>query len=125
MPPASDAPVAQGAYLVATVGRCGDCHTPLTWFGAPDAERFLAGSHGGIEGEKTPNITPDAKTGIGRWSQDEIAAALKNGETPDFDILGGSMAEIVRNTARLTDDDRRAIAAYLKTVPPKAFTKNN
>jgi hypothetical protein len=35
------------------------------------------------------------------------------------------MAEIVRNTARLTDDDRRAIAAYLKTVPAKVFAKNN
>ena len=125
MLPAGDAPAARGAYLVATVGRCGDCHTPLTWLGVPDTGRFLAGSHGGIEGVKAPNITPDAKTGIGKWSQDDIAAALKDGETPDFDFLGGSMAEIVRNTARLTDDDRHAIAAYLKTIPPKVFTKNN
>ncbi len=124
-PPANDGAIARGAYLVATVGRCGDCHTPLSWFGAPDTSRFLAGSHGGLEGKATPNITPDRKTGIGGWSVDDIAALLKDGSTPDGDFVGGAMAEIVRNTARLTDDDRRAIAAYLKTVPAKVFAKNN
>jgi mono/diheme cytochrome c family protein len=123
--PAGDGTVARGAYLAATVGRCGDCHTPLTWLGAPDPDRLFAGSHGGLEGEPAPNITPDPKTGIGNWSADDIAKALADGETPDFDFLGGSMGEIVRNTARLTGPDRRAIDAYLKTVPAKVFVKNN
>jgi mono/diheme cytochrome c family protein len=118
-------PAARGAYLAATVGRCGDCHTPLTWLGAPDDGRYLAGSHGGFEGRKAPNITPDEKTGIGSWSTDDIASLLKDGGTPDGDFVGGSMAEIVRNTARLTEDDRRAVAAYLKILPPKVFVKNN
>lgn len=117
--PSGENPIVRGAYLVATVGRCGDCHTPLTWLGAPDPERFLAGSLGGLEGKKAPDITPDPKTGIGRWSEDDIAFLLKEGGTPDGDFVGGAMAEIVRDTARLTDDDRRAIAAYLKTVPAK------
>lgn len=117
--PSDGSPVARGAYLVATVGHCGDCHTPLTWFGAPDADRFLAGSPGGFWGKKAPDITPDPKKGIGKWSEDDILYLLKEGGTPDGDFVGASMAEIVRNTARLTDDDRRAIAAYLKTVPPK------
>lgn len=117
--PSGGSPVARGAYLVATVGHCGDCHTPLTWYGAPDADRFLAGSPGGFWGKKAPDITPDPTHGIGKWSEDDILYLLKEGGTPDGDFVGGSMAEIVRNTARLTDDDRRAIAAYLKTVPPK------
>jgi mono/diheme cytochrome c family protein len=124
-PPADDVAVARGAYLVATVGHCGDCHTALTWLGAPDPDRFLACSHGGFEGKKAPNITPDPKTGIGSWSEDDIASLLNDGGTPDGDFVGGSMAEIVRNTARLTDGDRRAIAVYLKTVPAKGFVKNN
>lgn len=123
-PVPKDPTIARGAYLVA-VGYCGDCHTPRTWLGAPDTSRELAGSDGWFNGKKGPNITPNAKTGIGYWSIDEIATSLKTGETPDFDFLGGSMAEIVRNTARLTDDDRRAIAAYLKALPPKGFDKNN
>ncbi len=117
--PAGASPIARGAYLVATVGRCGDCHTPLTWLGALAADRFLAGSSGGLEGRKAPDITPDPNHGIGKWSMDDIVYLLKEGGTPDGDFVGGAMAEIVRNTARLTDDDRRAIAAYLKTVPPK------
>jgi mono/diheme cytochrome c family protein len=121
MPPA-DAAVARGKYLVDTVGHCGDCHTPLTWLGAPDRSRHLAGSRGGWWGGG-PNITPDPKTGIGGWSEGDILALLKDGMTPDSDFVGGAMAEIVRNTARLTDDDRRAIAAYLKTVPAKVFVK--
>jgi mono/diheme cytochrome c family protein len=124
-PAAGDGAGARGAYLVATVGRCGDCHTPLTWLGSPDAGRYLAGSHGGFEGKTAPNITPDAKTGIGSWSEDDIASLLKDGNTPDGDFVGGAMGEIVRNTARLTEADRRAIAAYLKTVPAKVFVKNN
>lgn len=120
----TDPTLARGAYLVATVGHCGDCHTPRTWLDIPDTSRELAGSKGGFEGNRAPNITPDPKTGIGNWSLDDIAETLKTGGTPDFDFLGGAMAEIVRNTARLTDEDRRAIAAYLKTVPAKPFVKN-
>ena len=122
-PPTGDSTIARGAYLVATVGRCGDCHTPRTWLGAPDADRFLAGAAGGFWGPKAPNITPDPKNGIGQWSEADIAEALKDGKTPDFDVLGGAMAEIVRNTARLTESDRRAVAAYLKNLPSKAFEK--
>jgi mono/diheme cytochrome c family protein len=115
--------VSRGGYLVATVGYCGACHTPRTWLGAPNLDRFLAGSRGGLEGARAPNITPDAKTGIGGWTESDIASLLKDGGTPDGDFVGGSMAEIVRNTARLTDADRGAIAAYLKTVPAKSFGK--
>lgn len=114
-------PVARGAYLVATVGRCGDCHTPLTWLGAPDADRFLAGRPGGFEGAKVPNITPDPESGIGKWNADDILFLLKDGGKPDGDYVGDGMVEIVRNTARLSDDDRQAIAAYLKTVPAKSL----
>lgn len=120
----ADPMLARGAYLVATVGYCGNCHTPRTWLGVPDAARQLAGSDRGFAGNRAPNITPDAKTGIGNWSFDDIAETLRTGGTPDFDFLGGAMAEIVHNTERLSDDDRRAIAAYLKALPPKSFDKN-
>lgn len=123
-PLAGDAAIARGAYLVAAVGHCGDCHTPRTWLGAPDAGRYLAGSHGGLEGTKAPNITPDRQTGIGKWSEDDVVSLLKEGIEPDGDFVGGPMAEIVRNTARLTDDDRRAVALYLRALPAKVFVRN-
>jgi mono/diheme cytochrome c family protein len=107
----------RGAYLVATVGRCGDCHTPRNWLGARDLSRSLGGAVAGPNGKAAPNITPDPETGIGKWSENDIVALLKDGQTPEFDFVGGAMAEIVKNTARLTDADRRAIAVYLRTLP--------
>jgi mono/diheme cytochrome c family protein len=112
----------RGAYLVHTLGRCGDCHTPRTLLGAPDPDRFLAGGPAGPPndkpgGKKVPNITPDRKAGIGNWSEDDIVRVLTDGNTPDFDEVGGAMAEIVKNTARLSEEDRRAIAVFLATVP--------
>ena len=66
-----------------------------------------------------PNITPGGRD-ISGWSQGEVAEFLSSGFTPEFDTAGGDMAKVVRNTARLTDKDREAIAAYLKAVPERA-----
>jgi mono/diheme cytochrome c family protein len=107
----------RGAYLVATVGRCGDCHTPRDWLAAPDRDRVLAGVPKRPGVKAAPNITPDARTGIGRWSEHDIVTLLTDGQTPDVDFVGGAMAEIVKNTTRLDDADRRAIAVYLQSLP--------
>ena len=107
----------RGAYLVTALAHCGECHTPRNWFGATEPDRFLAGNPHGPDGKRVPNITPDPKTGIGNWTEDDIIVMLTDGHTPDFDEVGGAMAEVVKSTARLTAEDRRAIAAYLKALP--------
>src|SRR5215469_6406370 len=107
----------RGAYLVTALAHCGECHTPRNWFGATEPSRFLAGTPHGPDGKAVPNITSDHETGIGGWSLDDITTLLKDGQTPDFDFVGGVMGEIVRNTSRLDDADRRAIAVYLKSLP--------
>ena len=116
--PAKEQSWSRGAYLVNAVARCGDCHTPRYWLGAPDPTRFLAGTRAGPGGKPVPNITPDPESGIGKWSESDIITLLKDGQTPDFDFVGGAMAEIVRNTSRLDDSDRRAIATYLRSLTP-------
>ena len=115
--PGHDAEWNRGAYLVASVGRCGDCHTARTFLETPDPDGFLAGAPAGPDGKKIPNITPDRKAGIGNWSADDIVGVLADGHTPNFDEVGGAMAEIVKTTARLSEADRRAIAVYLRSVP--------
>jgi mono/diheme cytochrome c family protein len=115
----------RGAYLVATVGRCGDCHTPRNWLGAPDLRLPFAGSASGRDGHGAPNITPDPESGIGRWSENDIVALLTDGQKPDFDFVGGAMGEIVNATARLNDADKRAIAVYLKSLPPIRSSKKD
>lgn len=104
----------RGRYLVEVLGHCAECHTPRNALGGMDRSRWLGGApHPSGEGT-IPNITPGELT----WSAADIAEYLKSGFTPDFDTAGGEMAEVVRNTARLTDADRAAIAAYLKALPP-------
>ena len=117
--PDSATPAARaGQYLVEGPGHCGECHTPrgMGGLGALDRTHWLAGAASPEGKGKNPNITP-AKTGIGNWSQAEIAEYLATGFTPDYDSVGGAMVEVQANMAKLTEPDRAAIAAYLKAVP--------
>jgi mono/diheme cytochrome c family protein len=123
--PTKDAQSNRGAYLVVTIGRCGDCHTPRNRLGAPDPDRALGGAAAGRGGHAGPNITSDPETGIGRWSIDDIVTLLSDGQKPDFDFVGGAMGEIVNDTAHLDDADRRAIAVYLKSLPPIVSPKKD
>jgi len=109
----------RGAYLVQAVGHCGECHTPRNIFGALDVSRTHAGSADGPEGRAAPNITPDRRTGIGRWSADDIAYYLQTGATPGGDYAGGLMAEMIDNGfKKLSESDRLAIGTYVLSLPP-------
>lgn len=125
--PPSTAPtagVARGEYLVRAVSHCGECHTPRTMTMATDNSRFLAGAPKGKgpEGSAVPNITPDRETGLGSWTEEQIAEYLGSGNRPDGDVAGGLMAEVIQGSSAgfkdLTADDRLAIARYLKSIPP-------
>ncbi len=120
LPTGQPAAVNLGQYLVEGPGHCGECHTQrkLRGLGGLDTGHWLGGA-ASVDGPgKVPNITP-GKTGIGSWSAGEIADYLATGFTPDYDSVGGSMVEVQANMAKLTPDDRAAIAAYLKAIPPR------
>ena len=109
----------RGQYLVRALGHCGECHTPRDWLGGLDPHRALAGIPAADGGEAAPNLTPDPDTGLGRWSEADLLLLLEMGLKPDGDVVGGSMAEVVRNTtSQLTLADRKAIFAYLRSLPP-------
>jgi mono/diheme cytochrome c family protein len=78
-----------------------------------------AGTRQGPEGEAVPNITPDAETGIGTWTIEDVVFLLKTGIKPSGDDVQGLMAEMIDNGFKhLSDDDLRAIAVYLRSLPP-------
>ena len=107
----------RGAYLVRHLGHCGECHTPRGATGVLDDDLEFAGSEFG--GENIPNITTHRIDGIGRWSASDIEYFLDIGMLPDGDFTGSSMVDVIDdNTSKLTREDRLAIAAYLKSVPP-------
>lgn len=116
--PAGSAMLNRGAYLVEGPGHCAECHSPRDLFGGiVPARRFT----GGVDAEGkgwVPNITPHAD-GLAAWSDKDIAYLLESGFTPDGDSVGSTMADVAANTAKLSGDDRAAMAAYLKSLPPR------
>jgi mono/diheme cytochrome c family protein len=115
----SDAIVTRGRYIVETAANCGGCHTPLDAAHQPIATKTLAG--GRVFAERgfravAPNITSDRATGIGAWSDAEVADALRLGRHRNGLPIGPPMpTDLYR---RISDVDVAAIVAYLRTVPP-------
>ena len=118
---AADVPeqVVAGRYLVEGPGHCGECHTPRAFTGGSKKDQWLAGAPAAEGSGIVPNIT-SGEGGIGSWSAEEIAYYLETGFKPDFDTVGGAMVDVQKNIALLSAEDRAAIAAYLKAVPPHA-----
>jgi mono/diheme cytochrome c family protein len=110
------AAVARGRYLVEGPGHCGECHTPRNPIGGVDKSRWLGGAPAAEGSGTVPNITPSGD--FASWSESDIVNLLETGFTPEFDSVGGQMALVVKNMARLPASDREAIAAYLKAIPP-------
>jgi len=116
--PAHDDVWNRGSYLANAVAHCGECHTPRNFMGAMKTSRAFSGNPQGPDGQRAPNITPDPEKGLGKWSFEDIETVLKTGQLPYFDTVGSGMAEVVKGTSQLTDDDRHAIAVYLKSLKP-------
>jgi mono/diheme cytochrome c family protein len=122
-PTAPTSGLARGEYLVRAVGHCGECHTPRGMTQALDNTRFMAGNPKGKgpEGSMVPNITPDNDTGIGKWTEEQIADYIATGNLPNGDVAGGLMGEVIQGSSvgykDMTKADLLAIARYLKSIP--------
>jgi mono/diheme cytochrome c family protein len=102
----------RGAYLVEGPGHCGLCHTPKNFMGADDASRRLQGY--ALQGWFAPDITDDARRGIGNWSADDIVAYLKTGHNKTGAATGPMSETLNLSTSKMSDADLQAIAVYLK-----------
>jgi mono/diheme cytochrome c family protein len=110
--------VERGRYLVEGIMACGNCHIPR----GPQGQPLLAqGLSGGMVIEEPPfkavasNITPDVATGIGRWSDAQLGKAIREGLRPDGSLIGPPMPS--PNYRHLSDDDLKAVIAYLRAQP--------
>ena len=116
-PAAAETPLERGTYLMQSIVACGNCHTPK----GPEGElpgMELAGGpliNTPAFDAFAPNITPDPETGIGAWSDEEIANAIRNGVRPDGSLIGPIMP--IGLYRGLSDADVSAIVAYMRQVP--------
>jgi mono/diheme cytochrome c family protein len=116
--PGKSAELNRGAYLVEGPGHCAECHSPRDAFGGIVAARRFAGGPDPEGKGWVPNITPHAD-GLAGWSARDITYLLETGLNPDSDSVGSTMADVVASTAKLSPADRAAIAAFLKSLPPR------
>ena len=100
----------RGAYLVEGLGHCGACHSPRNALGAEKQTAYLAG--GFAEGWEAPPLTSLSHAPI-PWSEDELYAYLRTGESRFHGVAAGPMAPVVKELAALPDQDIRAMAVYL------------
>ncbi|BDG74139.1 c-type cytochrome [Roseomonas fluvialis] len=117
---APSGPNARGEYL-SRIMDCGGCHTGGALAGRPDPRLHLAGSGIGFGIPEVgvfypPNLTPDRETGLGTWSEADIVRAVRTGVRPDGRVLAPVMPW--HSYAALTDADARALARYLRALPP-------
>jgi mono/diheme cytochrome c family protein len=120
--PSRDAEYNRGAYLVEGLGHCAECHSGRNLLGAiKPLQRFAGGAD--LEGEGwVPNITPHPD-GLAGWSVGDFEFFLSTGLTPDGASVSGNMREVIRNTSKLSLEDRRAMASYLVSLPPRPGAK--
>lgn len=110
----------RGAYLVQGLGHCGACHTPRGWFlqeeGLDESDdEYLAGAP--LDNWSAASLNGDINSGLGRWSEADIAEYLKTGKNK-FGTAFGTMVEVINSsTVFMSDDDLAAIAVYLKSLP--------
>ncbi|WP_443115276.1 c-type cytochrome [Herbaspirillum seropedicae] len=106
----------RGRYLAEGPAHCSTCHTPRGWLMQEKPDLQLAGAQVGPW--YAPNITSHPSAGIGSWSQDDLVAYLRTGRLEGRAQAAGSMAEAITHSfSRLTEEDLRAIAVYIKDRP--------
>lgn len=125
---AKDPMLARGAYLAEGPGHCGSCHTPrglgleeraLT---SQDGATYLAGAV--IDHYVAGDLRGDSFTGLGRWSEDDIVQLLQTGRNRKTAVFGGMADVVAHSTQYMRQDDLRAIAHYLKSLPGSAGETN-
>jgi mono/diheme cytochrome c family protein len=108
----------RGSYLMNGIVACGNCHIQREK-GKPLLDRGLSG--GMVFDEApfkayAPNITPDPETGIGKWTDAQLARAIREGIRPDGSVIGPPMP--IMFYRGISDDDLAAIVAYLRAQAP-------
>lgn len=117
----------RGAYLVEGLGHCRAYHTPRSVMlnekalSAADGPLFLSGGDP-QDGWVGKNLRGDHRDGLGSWSEDELAMFFKTGRTNRTAVFGNMEEVVVHSLQYLSDEDRLAMARYLKSLPPRQAT---
>ena len=103
----------RGACLVQGLGHCGACHSPRNTLGAVEKSHV----RGETDNWFAPALDNGKPGGLGDWSAKDIVRFLKTGHSSES-LAYGPMGQVVReSTSKMSEDDLKAIAVYLKSLP--------
>jgi len=112
----------RGAYLAEALAHCGECHTPRNLAFALDNRKKFAGAL--TAGWRAFNITSDKASGIGAWSDDQVADYLGNGHAATRGSAAGPMGEAVdQSFSLMPKEDILALVVYLRSIPAVASSE--
>jgi mono/diheme cytochrome c family protein len=108
----------RGAYLAEAMGHCGECHTPRNLAYALDNRRKFAGAL--TAGWRAYNISADRASGLGDWTDEDLATYLSTGHADGHGGSAGPMGEATDNSLTfLTPGDIHALVVYLRSIPSR------
>jgi mono/diheme cytochrome c family protein len=109
----------RGAYLVQGLGHCSMCHTAINALGGSSTSKEFEGGMIPNQNWYAPSLTSNREAGLGEWSLEDIGDMLQVGAARRGAVYG-PMAEVTYNSLQyLSDEDVRAMAVYLKALPPR------
>ncbi|TFW08984.1 cytochrome c [Oxalobacteraceae bacterium OM1] len=109
----------RGAYLVQGLGHCSMCHTPINALGGSSEAKAFQGGLIPMQNWYAPSLTSNREAGLGEWEIKDIMDLLQVGVS-HRGVVYGPMAEVTYNSLQhLSDDDVRAMAVYLKSLPDR------
>lgn len=107
----------RGAYLVRGLAHCGACHGERNPLGATRESLAFSGGLLPMQDWYAPSLASRDEAGVAHWPVDQVVALLRDGVSTQGSVLG-PMAEVVfRSTQHLRDEDLRAIAVFLQSLP--------
>jgi mono/diheme cytochrome c family protein len=107
----------RGAYLAEALAHCGECHTPRNIGFALNNRQKFAGAP--VDGWRAFNISSDKATGLGGWTDEDIAFYLSAGHATGHGTASGPMGEAVDHSfTKMADADIEAMVTFLRSVPP-------
>lgn len=123
--PAQSAEWNRGAYLVQGLGHCNECHAPRDALGGSQSVPTLAGGQIPAQNWYAPDLSMQANGGLAGWSAQDIVDLLKTGHSTRGTAFGPMADVVVQSTQHMHEDDLRAIATYLQSLPPRAAPQAN
>ncbi len=119
-----DAEWARGAYLVEGLGHCNACHASRNALGAASSTLDLAGGLIPVQNWYAPSLTSALEAGVAEWDTQQIVDLLQSGVSARGAVLGPMGEVVAGSTQYLSSDDARAMARYLKALPPSVVVRS-